>query len=195
MLAIDYSSAMMQLLVDMHTCMQTEGQSVYEHGFSVLDHTLQLIQFLRTGQISEGWVLPEWLSGYSQPILKSLAPQEVIEEYTLFHDCGKPYCKPDGKNRFPNHAEVSYFKWLEVGGSLAAARLMRFDMMIHTIKHQDLGALIALPEAPTLLLVGLAEVHANSKMFGGMDSTSFKIKWKQIDKRGRAICQRLYGTR
>lgn len=42
------------------------------------------------------------------------------------------------------------------------------------------------------LIAGLAEVHSNAKMFGGMDSTSFKIKWNQINKRGKVICQKLF---
>jgi hypothetical protein len=33
----------------------------------------------------------------------------------------------------------------------------------------------------------LCEIHANADMFGGINSTSFKIKFKQINKRGKAI--------
>ena len=184
--------AIHQLIVDMQACAQTEGQSVYAHGLSVWNHTFQLIDFLRTGQISGQWVLPSWTYQYSQELLGALVPQDIIEEYTIFHDCGKPYCQSDGKHRFPNHAEASYHKWLDLGGRLPAARLMRFDMMIHTMKASDLETFISLPEAPTLLIAGLAEIHANANMFGGLDSTSFKIKWKQIDRRGKAICQKLF---
>jgi hypothetical protein len=66
------------------------------------------------------------------------------------------------------------------------------DMMIHTMKSGDNDEFIKHPEAITLLLAGLAEVHSNAKMFGGTDSTSFKIKWNQINKRGKAICQKLF---
>lgn len=41
--------------------------------------------------------------------------------------------------------------------------------------------------AKTNLIAGLSEIHANASMFGGIDSTSFKIKWKQISKRGKKI--------
>jgi hypothetical protein len=184
--------AMTRLIADMQACAQTEGQSVYEHGISVRDHVMQLVEYLRTGQISETWILPKWVSVYREPLLKSIAPQGTLEEYTVFHDCGKPYCEPDGRRRFPNHAEVSYFKWLEVGGSEGAARLMRYDMLIHTMKSRDVTYFCSLPEAPTLLLAGLAEVHANAKMFGGMKSTSFKIKWGQINRRGQAVCRDIW---
>jgi peptidyl-tRNA hydrolase len=42
-------------------------------------------------------------------------------------------------------------------------------------------------------LAGLAEVHSNAKMFGGLASDSFKIKWSQINKRGKAVCKLLFG--
>jgi hypothetical protein len=43
------------------------------------------------------------------------------------------------------------------------------------------------PYALTLLLTGLAEIHSNCQMFGGFDSTSFKIKFKCISQRGKQI--------
>ncbi len=179
----------------MQACEQTKGQSIYEHGVSVKEHIFQLIDYLKTGQIAGEWRLPDWLSEYRQQILSVLLPQDIIDEYTTFHDCGKPYCKTideNGKPHFPNHAEVSYQTWLDAGGSCEAAKLMKMDMMIHTIKACDIDVFIQYPEACTLLLAGLAEVHSNAKMFGGLDSTSFKIKWNQINKRGKAICQKLF---
>jgi hypothetical protein len=66
------------------------------------------------------------------------------------------------------------------------------DMMIHTMKSEDINSFIEFPEAITLLIVGLAEIHANAELFGGIESTSFKIKWKQISKKGKSICQKLF---
>jgi len=60
-------------------------------------------------------------------------------------------------------------------------------MEIHLLKDAGVPAFAARPQAIALLLTGLAEIHANADMFGGIDNDSFKIKWKQIDKRGRAI--------
>lgn len=45
--------------------------------------------------------------------------------------------------------------------------------------------------AISLLITGLSEIHANASMFGGIESTSFKIKYKQIDSRGKAILKQL----
>lgn len=72
---------------------------------------------------------------------------------------------------------------------------MLMDLDIHCLKADDVKEFINRPEAITLLFVGLSEVHSNSNMFGGLNSTSFKIKWKQIDRRDRAICRLLFGEK
>lgn len=179
----------------MQNCPQTETQSVYEHGISVRDHIFQLISFLDTGEIQGEWKLPDWMYEYRQELRASLCCKETIEEYAIFHDCGKPYCltlDENGKRHFPNHAEVSYNTWLSISDNQQIAKLIRMDMMIHTMKADNIDEFIKHPEATTLLLAGLAEVHSNAKMFGGIDSTSFKIKWSQINKRGKTICQKLF---
>lgn len=61
-------------------------------------------------------------------------------------------------------------------------------MDVHLLKAVDIPEFKARPQAIALLLTGLAEIHANASMFGGLESTSFKIKWKHLDKRGRQIC-------
>jgi len=108
---------------------------------------------------------------------------------------GKPYCieyDEQGKRHFPNHAEVSYSKYLELGGNPQVAKLIKMDMMIHTMKSNDVDEFVKHPECITLLLAALAEVHSNSQLFGGINSISFKIKWKQIDKIGKKICLKLF---
>jgi hypothetical protein len=181
----------------MQQCRQTETQSVYQHGLSVKTHIFQLIDYLKTGQISENWKLPVWMTEYRTQLQSKLLSEDIIEEYTIYHDCGKPYClsiDSDGRRHFPNHADWSYQTWLSVGGSQQAANLMRMDMIIHTMKAADIDEFITHPEAITLLLAGLSEIHANAKMFGGLESESFKIKWSQINKRGKIICQKLFGS-
>ncbi len=180
----------------MKNCQQTENQSIYQHGISVRDHAFQLINYLETGIIIGNWKLPEWLASYNKQILHNLMPKDIIEEYTVYHDCGKAYClsfDENGRKHFINHAELSYLKWLEVGGSKEAATLMKMDMDIHKLKDYDVDEFCKRPQAITLLLVGLAEIISNSIMFGGFNSINFKIKFKQIDKRGKRICKILFG--
>lgn len=164
-----------------------------EHGLQVQARTHQLIEHLRTGAPLFEWRLPEWVTAYREQLLSSLVPQHVIDEYTVYHDCGKPYCVASADRKFPDHAERSYETWLNVGGNTLAAELMRLDMCIHTMSAKDVEEFCSHVGAATLLLVGLAEIHANADMFGGIGSQSFKIKWKQIDRRGRAVCARLFG--
>jgi hypothetical protein len=181
----------------MQTTPQTESQSVYQHGISVRDHIFELIAFLRTGQIDEGWKLPQWMYQHQQQLLSLLLPEEIIEEYAIFHDCGKPYCltiDDFGERHFPNHPEVSYRTWQGVSSNQTIANLIRMDMHIHTIKAAEIDQFVQHPEAITLLLAGLAEIHSNAKMFGGIESESFKIKFSQLNKRGKAICLKLFGS-
>lgn len=182
----------------MKNCPQTNSQSVYQHGLSVRDHIFELISFLETGRINGDWKLPSWMHEHREHILNALLPKDIIEEYAVFHDCGKPFClsiDSDGKRHFPNHAEVSYQTWLKTTGNEQVAKLIRMDMIIHTMKAADIPEFIKHPEAITLLIAGLAEVHSNAKMFGGLESDSFKIKWNQINKRGKAICLQLWSEK
>jgi hypothetical protein len=163
---------------------------------SVQKYVLELISMLESGNFSGTWRVPLWISKYRLKILSMLIPINIIIEYTTYHDCGKPYClsiDKDGKRHFPNHAQVSEQTWKSVGGHPVAAKLMGMDMMIHTMKSSDVEEFIKHPEAITLLITGLSEIHSNAQMFGGIDSTSFKIKWKQIDKKGKIICEKLFG--
>lgn len=63
-------------------------------------------------------------------------------------------------------------------------------MDIHLIKDKEINSFIN-KYTCTLLFVGLAEILANAKYFGGYDSESFKIKYKQINKRGKAILNKI----
>lgn len=134
------------------------------------------------------WRLPEWAT--NPKLWSKLLDDRIVQEYQLFHDNGKPFCKvisEDGKQHFPDHAAMSEQIWRQIGGDEQAARLMGMDMDIHMLKDAGVEDFAKRPEAATLLLTGLAEIHSNANMFGGIESTSFKIKWKHIDKRGKKI--------
>lgn len=178
----------------MERCYQTPGQNIYQHGLSVRDHLKQILSFLRKQDSLEGWKIPLWLSSERDLLLSKLLSWDMLEIYTIYHDVGKPFCRiidETGKQHFPDHAQVSEQIWLKNGGDSQIGRLIRMDMDIHTIKAAQVPEFATRPEAISLLLTGLAEIHANAKMFGGIESTSFKIKFSQIDKRGNAIVKEL----
>lgn len=174
----------------MKSCQQNDFQTIYDHGLSVQDHFKKLYSFNL-----EGFKIPNWFIQYKDRFHEKLFPYETCLEYTLFHDCGKPRCLTidnEGKRHFPNHANVSADLWLELGGSEDVAKLIRGDMVIHTLKAENICEFASRKEALTLLIAGLAEIHSNAKMFGGIESTSFKIKWKKIDKFGQRICDIIF---
>ena len=179
------------LISEMRNCEQTKGQSVLDHGISVKNYLFDLINHLKTGDnLKYDWVLPDWLYTNKDLILSSLPDDDTLELYTKYHDCGKPFCltiDDDGKRHFPNHAEVSYQIFKQIFNNDVAAELIRRDMDIHLLKSTGVDEFCKNPYAITLLLTGLAEVHSNSKLFGGTDSTSFKIKFKSINQRGKQI--------
>ena len=109
---------------------------------------------------------------------------------------GKPSCltvDADGRRHFPDHAAVSARVWRDAGGCEEVATLIEQDMDVHLLKAEGVEEFASRPHAIALLLTGLAEIHANAGLFGGISETSFKIKWKNLDKRGRAIMKAVSG--
>ncbi len=175
----------------MSNCEQTVGQSVLEHGESVLSYSFDLINHLRNNSdLKYEWRIPEWLYENRELFLKSLPSDETLELYTKFHDIGKPYCKTFdelGRPHFPNHSQVSYEVFTSLFNNKHAAELIKHDMDIHLLKSDGVEEFSKNPNFLTHLLIGLAEIHSNAKMFGGIESTSFKIKWKCLHQRGKQI--------
>ena len=184
----------------MLACEQTSGQNMVQHGEAVWNHLQDLLLFLRDPHHKPrcAWRLPQWLLGCSGALLGRLPPDHVLEKYTLWHDCGKPFCKTvdeEGKAHYPDHARVSGRIFRELYPEQEqVARLIEQDMDIHLLTAEGTKEFSEKPDAIALLLAGLAEIHANAQMFGGLTSTSFKIKWKHLDRRGSAICKHLLDT-
>lgn len=178
----------------MHTCMQFGTLSVLEHGRLVTEAFSTLREALATGNTPPGWRIPAWLLQNPEPFLSRLHPAEVIYNYQLYHDCGKPFCRTvdaNGKVHFPNHAEHSERAWLAAGGDALTGRLIGLDMAMHLASAEDMQRLAALPDAASLYLTAVAEVHANAEMFGGHCSASFLSKMKHLDRRGKALLRLL----
>lgn len=180
----------------MQATSQTETQSVWDHGVSVQQYALNLIEILHGREASLQWRLPDWFFQYRNQLIDKLLSIEIIKQYTLFHDCGKPDClviDEFGKRHFPNHARVSAEVWTTISNNQIVKELIAQDLDIHKLKAVNMNEFTKRPHAVTLLLVGLAEIHSNAQMFGGIDSDSFKIKWKRLKSNGQAICLKLFG--
>lgn len=176
----------------MSNCKQTETQNVLEHGQSVWSYTKKII--------SGDWVglkIPQWLTDNHTEIVNNLHPSEVIKMYNVYHDCGKPFCltiDEDGKRHYPNHAQVSketFQKYFDVKNKDIIAHLIGSDMDLHTLTAKEIDELDWIKkDAFTLLITALAELHSNAALFGGIESVSFKSKWKKIDQRGKQLCRK-----
>lgn len=107
-----------------------------------------------------------------------------LKQYHVYHDCGKHLTRvvdDNGRQHFPDHAIYSCRQYLEIWpDDYENATLICMDMDFHTMKGCDLIELWKHPLAPSLYFTAWAEILANCKMFGGQDSTSFKIKKKQL---------------
>ena len=179
----------------MSECEQTTGQTVLQHGESVKNYLFDLLNHMRNGSpLQFTWCIPDWLMDNKDLILSSLPDDETLELYTTYHDCGKPFCllvDVAGKRHFPNHAEVSSYYFNQVFNNSIASELIKHDMDIHLLKSDGVDEFCKMTYAITLLLTGIAETHSNASMFGGIDIISFKIKIKNISKRGKQIINNL----
>lgn len=192
----------------MMDCDQTPGQNVLQHGRSVREHYFALLSHLH-GDIDlaqyENWKVPSWLR-HSDPgfaknretIIRSLPSRHVMDRYLTLHDSGKPRVltvDEDGRRHFPGHADASAKTYREVLGdemSETVAYLIEHDMDIHLVRADELEEFVQRPTVFAHLLAGLAEVTSNAAMFGGIDSNGFKMKYKRLDQRGRAICRLMF---
>lgn len=177
----------------MRACEQTSGLSVLAHGVQVARYFRDLQQHvLHQTPLRYEWKLPEW--AYSAVLWQQVLPTKTVQRYQIYHDCGKSFCKTvdeAGRVHFPEHARVSAEIWRSLGQDSVEADLMSRDMEIHLLKDDGVDAFCRSQLAATLLLTGLAEIHANAAMFGGIDSVSFKMKHKHLSRRGKAIVARL----
>lgn len=177
------------LLLAMRECNQTVDMTVLEHGEMVAAYYRDLVEHLRDNRaLKFEWRLPNWI--YDPLLIEDLPSDDIMAAYHVFHDCGKPFCRvvdKDGRQHFPGHAAVSQVAWSSIGGDPQIGTLIGMDMDAHLLKGDEVEAFARRLQARALLLTALSEVHANASMFGGIESVSFKMKWKHLDKRGKAI--------
>ncbi len=181
----------------MTNCFQTEGMSIYDHGISVREWYCDLRDYILVGDgLEKTWKLPSWIKSDVVKNYLSSFDDMIAEMYQIYHDCGKPFCREVDKNgnqHFPDHANVSKRIYLEnslVGTNKdvsAVAELIGMDMDFHQLRADEVDEFARRPQAIMLLITALCEIHSNSVMFGGLDSTNFKIKFKNIERFGKRI--------
>lgn len=187
-----------KVLHDMSTTFQFEKQSVLQHGESVYKYYQEIIKSLKYGHATDPEIkIPDTYYKYALDIMDNLFDEETMKEYMILHDCGKPYCRTvdeDGKQHFPDHANKSYEVYMQVWGNPTVGELIRSDMDIHVLKDEGISQFMEKSQAQicTHLIVGLAELLSNAQMFGGIDSTGFKIKYKNLEKRSKKILTKLF---
>lgn len=180
----------------MQKCQQNPMQNIILHGESVRDYLFDLINFLRSPETAPKftWRFPQWVLAHGLKILDNLPSPYVLEKYALWHDCGKPFCRTvdsEGKVHFENHAKVSASIFRELyPNEEEVARLIEMDMDLHLLQPEGILEFSGRKECFALLLSALAEIHSNSTMFGGINSESFKIKWKRLEQRGKSILKK-----
>lgn len=169
---------------EMENCFQFENINMIQHGEMVHEWYIDL--FSSKEKIWDfGKVHNQILS-----ILTLAATPENLKNYHIYHDLGKPFCRTvdeNGRQHFPNHAQVSYETWINAGGDEETAWYILHDMDFHLLKTGEINELITDRRAINLLLTAWCEIHANSQMFGGIESTSFKIKRKSLEKHTKAL--------
>lgn len=181
------SKTLEELTERMRNCYQFKNVSMLDHGEMVHEAYNKLIAQLNGGEVVVE--LPPLIQEIYANTKQILADSKRLYKYHLFHDCGKPACQTidaEGKKHYPNHAEWSKKQYIEIFGSTSIVpELIGADMDFHNKSGKDLEDLWKSPLAPTLYFTAWAEIIANSSMFGGQDSTSFKIKKKRLIQAGK----------
>lgn len=87
---------MKKALAAMKRTFQVEGeQTVAQHGLSVFKYTLDILRVLKGEPSTLEIRVPSWLTQNREVILRNLVDYKTIKHYCLWHDIGKPFCRPD----------------------------------------------------------------------------------------------------
>lgn len=177
-----------QLIEQMESCYQFQVINMLQHGQMVHEWYKDLV-----GTQSKEWDFGK-VGDIIEQLISRASKAEELELYHTYHDIGKPLCRTvdeQGRQHFPNHAQVSYDAWMQATGDENIGWYILHDMDFHTLKGDELDATMNDPRAINLLLTAWSEVHANAQMFGGIESTSFKIKRKQLEKNTKLLFAKL----
>ena len=197
------NAARKELSHKLENAYQNDRQTLMQHGSSIREAAFNLLERIYGGRArgQEHWdtVVPEvMLEGpFNEFLRANLHDVKTIWNYTLFHDCGKPDClefDAEGRRHFPNHEVCSSEVWSQIGTE-DEARLMLLDMSLHRLKadgFEDFMSKTSTKDVATLLLSAYAEVYANAvdNSVEGVESVSFKIKKKHLDRLTKKLIPR-----
>jgi len=189
----------------MITTPQNNKQNILEHGLSVMKYFNEIKKTLENSTEYNSFLnlkIPDFIIDNKYFILENLLSDDILNEYQLYHDIGKPYCikyDKDGKVHFPNHEDYSSKVYLEFSNhndKILISKLIYHDMDFHILKPSECEnylheTKLSKSEIISLLLTTLSELNSNADMFGGFDSTSFKIKYKNYLKISKKIIEKL----
>ncbi len=174
----------------MINCYQFQDMNMLEHGQIVNRYFYDLVNLLENKHTNYEWCIPD----KTIVLLRSIwndsdkLSNKIIDDYQIYHDCGKYvslYFDELGRKHFPNHTKNSAKVWVDNGGDHIVEYLILNDMYFHITKLNESKRILYWE---LLLLTAWAEIHANSTMFGGINSISFKIKKKHLIK----VTKKLY---
>lgn len=191
------------VISEMEDCKNSLGQSVLEHGLSVKDHLFDLIEFLRNPEAHQkfSWKYPQWIFRHTNNILQNVLDEFTLQKYAVMHDCGKPFCKTideNGRVHYPGHSLKSFEVFKTFNNDPIIAELIKRDMDMHTmdssliVEDNQIRSKEEVKKNVTLLITALSEIHANAELFGGLNSDSFRIKWKQLDRIGNLLLDKCF---
>ena len=130
-----------QLIIDMKNCNQNDKQTILAHCLAVLEKQVEIIDSIKTNKI-DNKIFSDKFIETCKKYLESINISDIYT-YALYHDCGKPYCEKDKKEKFPNHEIVSYEKFLEYNNNEFIANLIKNDMVLHRSSSIELNNLVS----------------------------------------------------
>lgn len=182
----------------MKTTYQFGDIDMIQHGemvFTEYEKIMKAIRSKNTQYFEEIGFQFDW--DFIETLAKYQYDEETMKSYQIYHDCGKHLSKTideNGKIHYPNHAFHSSQLYGEYFDNEIAQDLILKDLNFHTFKCEEMTDWLQSENVQTLCslyLTAWAEIIANSSMFGGIESDSFKIKRKRLIQHGKKLKQKL----
>lgn len=177
---------------------QFENIDMIKHGEMVYEQYKTMINAIKNKKEQYfqdiGFTL-DW--DFIEKLYQNQYDEKTMQSYQVYHDCGKHLAKQmdeNGKVHYPNHAQISSELYQQYFDNPVAQDLILKDLNFHTFKSDEMTQWLATENKTTLAslyLTAWSEILANSSMFGGIASESFKIKRKRLIQHGKKLKEKL----